>query len=78
MEEEYGEVLQCKLVVSRFVSLSNLRALCEWRVDDTLMTVVTWSVKCIVVLGRTRLILVGGASDGYCGTGGWLAGWLCL
>ena len=34
MEEEYGEVLQCKLVVSRFVSVSKLRALCEYRVDD--------------------------------------------
>lgn len=32
--EEYEKALRCKLVASRFVSVSKLRALCEYRVDD--------------------------------------------
>lgn len=48
--EEYETVLHCKLAVSRFVSVSKLRALCEYRVDETLMTFVTWSVEYVVVL----------------------------
>lgn len=76
--EEYEKTLRCKLVVSRFVSVSKLRALCKCRVDDTLMTFVARCMGFVVVLLRTGLILVGGASGGYCGTGEWLTGWLCL